>query len=103
MKSEKKSSILKRIVDYEELKILAEDYKLDKERVEDNVINRLVSLEGKVDKILELLENNTKHTPTKHRNAPNSNENTKVDKLVEETPKVENKGKRRGRPKKVKD
>lgn len=97
------SNWIERITKYEDVKEQKEYWQGEYERIEDNIIRRIIKLESQTNAILDVLkEINDKLAPKKSRNGSNSKKKTKVDKLVEENKKDEKKAKKRGRPRKVK-
>lgn len=89
----RKSSVFEKLSRYDEIKDRLEYEKLERERVEDNVIRKINEVDVKLDAILFavncLLRSQT------NTNAPNSKKRAKLDKLHEKKPKIENKGKRK--------
>lgn len=89
----KKSSIYERLTKYDEVKEMEEYQRLERERVEDNVIRQINELQVKMDALLFavncLLRSQT------NTNAPNSSKKKKAGKSYEKPTKVENKGKRK--------
>ena len=98
--SETKPNIFTKIANYDLVKELGESYKNENDRLNDNVINKVNTIELKIDAldkkldtILEYVsELKAKRTSRKRRNAPNSNEKVKDDKILEEGTKIEIKG-----------
>lgn len=82
--TKKRTSILKRIVDYDDLLEREEYTKLERERTEDNVIKRVDNLEIRINEINTKLDailfaiNTLLHSQT-NGNSPNSKKKAKVD------------------------
>ena len=95
------SSWVKRITNYEDLREREEYWRLECERKDDNIIRQVNEINTKLD-VLIFAVNTLLHSH-ESVNTPNLKESKKVDKCIEEIPKVENKANKRGRPKKIKD
>ena len=113
----RKTNILKRITDYDDAKDREEYWRGEYERIEDNIIRRIIDLDVKFDKLNEKLDmllamKKCSKRCEKNRNKVIFNEKERNDKSIEKDKKVENKAKKavktkgekvikkRGRPKK---
>lgn len=89
----RKSSMFEKLSRYDEIKDRLEYEKLERERVEDNVIRKLNEVDVKLDAILFAV-NCLLHSQT-NTNAPNSKKKGKTGKSHGRDTKIENKGKRK--------